>query len=84
MPAYPAAHLTIDDVELLVVFAEPEASRNIERSVARAGLKGNVVLMWRDAEGCTQFMAPPEQHAFFQIVGYQQLFAQVNYRLECE
>ena len=95
LPSYSAAQFTIDDVEVLVVLLDgsfacgtPEQRRELheklEACAARAGLGENVVAVWRDAAGRTQFLAPPEQHAFFQIVSYTQLEAQVDRKLECE
>lgn len=50
----------------------------------QAGITGTVAAVWRDAAGRTRFLAPPEQHAFFQIVSYMQWEAQVNRTLECD
>ena len=50
---------------------------------AQAGLDGNIVVVWPDEFGRTRFLAPPEQHAFFQIVDYDQLRAQINGTLRC-
>lgn len=65
----------------------PEQKRAVHASLqdcaARAGLRGSVVAVWRDASGRTRFLAPPEQHAFFQIVSYSQLAAQINRTMEC-
>ena len=55
----------------------------LQAAAARAGLAGQVVLVWQDAQGRTRFFAPREQHAFFQIVNYRQLLAQANRTLEC-
>jgi hypothetical protein len=84
----------MNDVELVVVPLEPEFdSETLERKRARyseleagarrAGLKGQVVAVWQDAEGRTRFLAPPEQHAFFRVVNYNQWQAQVNRTLDC-
>lgn len=93
MATFSAVQLEIDDVEIVVVLLDSsfdartaEQKRQfhgaLETCSARAGLSGNVVAMWRDAAGRTRFLAPAEQHAFFQIVSYAQLEAQVNRRLE--
>ena len=34
--------------------------------------------LWEDPQGRTRFIAPPQQHPFFQVVNYGQLRAQVN------
>jgi hypothetical protein len=87
--------LEIDHVPVVVVLLDssfgdrtPRQRQELHASLAacsaRAGLNGNLVAVWRDAAGRTRFLAPPEQHAFFQIVSYTQLEAQVNRKLECE
>ena len=91
--AVPTAQLTIDDVDVVVVlldssFEDESLERKrarqaaLQQSAARAGLTGPVVAVWQDPRGRTRFLAPPEQHAFFQIVSYNQLRAQVNRTLE--
>jgi len=91
--SFPVACLNIQDVDLVVVFvdqASPHTSKNkrdiyaaLHGSAQRAGLNGNVVAVWQDEFGRTRFIAPPEQHPFFQVTGYHQLYAQVNSKLEC-
>jgi hypothetical protein len=44
---------------------------------------GDVVLVWRDQYGTMKFIAPPQQHPFFQIVKYEQLYAQVTGTIAC-
>ncbi len=74
-----AAQLCIRDVDIVVVFADADCSYDrVRESAARGGLAGDVVMMWQDAEGCTQFIAPAHQHPFFRILSYEQLHAQVN------
>ena len=92
---YDAARFEIQDVELLIVFLEPDLHltttsderlarhRALESSAAAAGFAGNVVAVWADRWGRTRFIAPPEQHAFFQVVSYAQLHAQANTTLSC-
>jgi hypothetical protein len=86
---FPVACLNIHDVELLVVFVDqsPLEKREIYSALhdraKRAGLTGDIVAVWQDEFGRTRFIAPPEQHAFFQITGYDQLYAQINSKLEC-
>lgn len=89
MDSFPVACLNIQDVELVVVFVDHASKHKREIYAAlhgcaqRAGLNGNVVAVWRDEYGRTRFIAPPEQHPFFQVTGYDQLYAQVNSKLEC-
>jgi hypothetical protein len=81
------AHLSVLDVKVVVVFVdgapEPAVYTALERAAAQAGLEGNVVAVWPDEFGRTGFLARPEQHAFFQIVDYDQLRAQINGWLRC-
>ena len=84
---FEAAHLNILDVRVVVVFMalrpSPELYGTLQRSAQQAGLAGNVVVVWPDEFGRTRFLAPPEQHAFFQAVSYDQLRAQINTTLVC-
>lgn len=92
METFQAAHLSIHGVKVVIVFLDSgfdsqTADRRrdwymaLQHDAARAGLEGDVVLLWKDGSGATRFMAPPQQHAFFQIVSYDQLYAQVNQTL---
>ena len=84
-PPVPYAALDIDDVKVVVVFVDgrpaPERVAVFEESARRARLEGNVVAVWADEFGRTRFLAPPEQHTFFQVVGYDQLRAQISGQL---
>lgn len=81
------AHLNLQDVKVVVVFVEsvpaPAAYESLQRAAEQAGLDGSIVAVWPDEFGRTRFLAPPEQHAFFQIAGYDQLRAQINGSLRC-
>jgi len=85
---FEAAHLNILDVRVVLVFVtqrpNAELQGALERSAIQAGLAGNVVAVWPDEFGRTRFLAPPEQHAFFQAVSYDQLRAQINATLVCQ
>jgi len=85
----PAAHLNIRGATLLVVFPDatfdglPPGNRTktyaaLQASAARQGFQGEVAVLWEDSRGRTRFIAPPQQHPFFQLVNYGQLRAQVN------
>jgi hypothetical protein len=50
----------------------------LQASAANQGYQGDVVALWEDASGRTRFIAPPQQHPFFQVVNYGQLRAQAN------
>jgi hypothetical protein len=74
-------------VRVVVVFLALRPSAELygalQRSAQQAGLAGNVVAVWPDEFGRTRFIAPQQQHAFFQAVSYDQLRAQVNTTLAC-
>ena len=96
MKTFQVAHLDIQDVQLVVVFLpstfDSKTEREklvfhaaLERCAEGAGLAGNVVALWQDPSSRTRFIAPPEQHPFFQIMKYDQLLAQANSTLTwCE
>ncbi len=94
MKTFQVAHLDIQDVQLVVVFLgsdfDTKTEREkldfhagLERCAERAGLAGSVVILWQDPSRCTRFLAPPQQHPFFQIMKYEQLMAQVNGTITC-
>jgi hypothetical protein len=86
-PSFEVAQLNIQDVRVVVVFVDRRPAAELygalERSARAADLEGKVVAVWPDEFGRTRFLAPPEQHAFFQIVSYDQLRAQINGALRC-
>ena len=95
MDSLPIARLNIQDVKVAIAFLDtafdaqaPAARRQVYESLrglaARAGLAGDIVLVWQDGSGRTRFIAPPPQHPFFQIASYDQLHAQINGTLTCE
>jgi hypothetical protein len=71
---FPVAHLNILDVPVDVWFPDSPLADN----ATPANSPG--VVVWRDAHGRKQFLAPAEQKAFFRAVGYQQLRGQVDPR----
>jgi hypothetical protein len=86
---FPAATLRIQHVKVLIVFldaafdAQSVDHRRILYSVlqedaTRAGLADTVALVWQDGSGRTCFLAPPQQHPFFLITSYDQLYAQID------
>jgi hypothetical protein len=85
--SFEVAQLNIQDVRVVVVFVDrppaAELYKRLERSARQADLVGNVVAVWPDEFGRTRFLAPPAQHAFFQIVSYHQLRAQISGALPC-
>jgi hypothetical protein len=81
--SFPVARINIQDVDLVVVFVDDAWQDKHEIYAALNPSAGNnVVLVWQDQFGRTRFIAPPEQHPFLQIVGYDQLLAQVNSKLD--
>jgi hypothetical protein len=84
---FDTASMNIMDLQVVVVFLDQRPARELfgalERSAKQAGLAGQVVAVWPDEMGRTRFLAPPEMHAFFRVVGYDQLRAQINTRLLC-
>jgi len=94
MNTFQVAQLDIQDVQLLVIFLPSdfdskaateklEFHATLERCAETAGLAGNVVILWQDSSNRTRFIAPPQQHPFFQIMKYEQLLAQVNRTITC-
>jgi hypothetical protein len=92
---FPIATLNVQDVNVILVFPDGslEARSQNERqqlysalqsSAASANLAGNIVLIWQERSGRTKFIAPPAQHAFFRIMKYDQLRAQIDATLACE
>ena len=72
---FPVAHLNILDVPVDVGFPDrPPAD------YATPAHSPGLVMVWRDAHGRKQFLAPPEQRAFFRAASYDQLRAQVDPR----
>ena len=89
MEAFPAAYLDIRGATLAVVFFEPAFDSRtpqerstmysaLQAAAERQGIRGGVVAVWEDHLGRTRFIAPAQQHPFFQVVNYGQLRAQVN------
>ena len=78
----PVAYLSVRGATILVVFLDPANRTQIhpalQAAAASQGFEGEVVVLWEDSLGRTRFIAPPQQHPFFQVVNYSQLRAQVN------
>jgi hypothetical protein len=85
----PVAHLNIRGAAIVVAFLDTafdsrtprergETYAALQAAAVREGLRGEVAAVWEDPQGRTQFIAPPQQHPFFQVVHYRQLRAQVN------
>jgi hypothetical protein len=77
----PVAHLNIRGAALLVAFPDPNQAKDyatLQTAATRAGFAGEIAIVWEDSQGRTRFIAPPQQHPFFQVVNYGQLRAQVN------
>src|ERR1022692_2127902 len=77
--SFPVARINIQDADILVVFVDEALQKKHEIYAALTLSAGNnLVVVWPDQYGRIRFIAPPEQHPFFQIVGYDQLRAQIN------
>ena len=85
----PVAYLNIRGASMVVVFLETEFDARtpygrsaiyttLQAAAAFQGFEGEVAILWEDFLGRTRFIAPPQQHPFFQVVNYAQLRAQVN------
>jgi hypothetical protein len=94
METFQVARLEIQDVQLVIVLlaagfdSKSEKEKldcyaALERCAERDGLAGTVVVLWQDQSNRTRFIAPPEQHPFFQIMKYEQMLAQVSGTLAC-
>ena len=85
--SFDTAQMNIMDVHLVVVFLDPrpapELYGRLQSSAKQAGLAGQVVAVWPDEMGRTRFLTPQEMHAFFRVVGYDQLRAQINTTRQC-
>jgi hypothetical protein len=89
------ARLEIGDVGLTIFFAESGLdgeSQEIRQHVyevlrseaALAGHSGEVSLVWKNESGRTKFIAPSQQHYFFLVVSYDQLYAQRDGSISCD
>ncbi|MGH9647697.1 MAG: hypothetical protein ACRD4E_12880 [Bryobacteraceae bacterium] len=77
----PVAHLNIRGASVLVAFPDPDQAKHyaaLQTAATRAGFAGELAIVWEDPQGRTRFIAPPQQHPFFQVATYSQLRAQVN------
>ena len=82
------AHLNIQDMDVAIIFlaaCDSKMQRKLQGTsptiaacAARAGLARNVVLVWQDTCGRTNFIAEPQQSAFFHVIDFDQLYAQAN------
>ena len=50
----------------------------LQACAAEAGLDGNIVLVWKDADTRTRIVAQPQEEPFFRLVKYDQLRAQLS------
>jgi hypothetical protein len=89
------AHLHIGDVGVTVFFSESPLDGESQESrqhlyevlrshAALAGHSGEVSLVWKDESGRTKFIAPSQQHCFFLVVSYDQLYAQRDGAISCD
>ena len=89
MQTFEIAQLNFYDVDVVLVFldtqfdaATPRQRQDtyatLQECLPQNGLTGNLMLVWQDHQGVTKFIAPSQQHPFFQTMTYDQLHAQVN------
>jgi hypothetical protein len=89
METFQVAHLNVQNVNLIIIFLntafdsktsqEQHAVQVALQAASRtAGLAGNVVPVWLDPFGETKFIAPRQQHPYFQSASYDQLAMQIN------
>jgi hypothetical protein len=79
---FEVAQLNIQDIKLVVVFVSEapgvETREAIDHAASKAGLDGEVVVVWPDEFGRTRFFARETRHEFLRVVGLDQLRAQIN------
>lgn len=84
-----AALLNILDVTIEVIFADASLDQRtsaerqalctaLQESLNPSAAGADVALVWKDAEGRMEFIAPPRQERFFQAMRYDQLYAQAD------
>jgi len=89
MASIAVAYLNIRGADLLIAFFDStfdsrspqersDAYAALRAAAARENIRAAIAAVWEDSEGRTRFIAPPQQHPFFQLVSYGQLRAQVN------
>lgn len=94
MEQFQVAHIKVQGVDLVIVFVDSALGHRttfeqqqivaaLQACASGAGLAGNVVAVWRDALGRLNFIAPPNQHAFFKSVTFDYLYANINKTLRC-
>jgi hypothetical protein len=72
------ARLEISDIPVTVVFAGADVQAGHEQlyvALISAMPQADVVLVWQDSCGRTQFIAPVQQHRLFETIKYDQLLA---------
>lgn len=83
------AHLNISDAVIIAVFvdasfdADTAAERQrvylaLQERVWRTNPGADVVIVWQDFGGRTKFIAPVQQQRFFEVMKYDQLYAQAD------
>jgi hypothetical protein len=91
---FQVAHINVQNVNLIIVFVNPgfgqrprieqqQAINALQICAGAAGLAGSVVPVWGDNAGRLNFIAPPNQHAFFKSVTVEYLYHQINKTLSC-
>lgn len=91
MSKFKIAHLREQGVDLIIVPLESafgqkstreqsEIIASLQVGAASAGLAGKVIPVWRTGHS-HRFIAPPNWHAFFRKLGWNQILANINKEL---
>jgi hypothetical protein len=86
---YQAARLNVLDVSIVVVVADASFDQKttverlavceaLQQSVGQSDPGTDALLVWQDADGRMKFIAPPRQARFFQVMRYDQIYAQID------
>jgi hypothetical protein len=55
----------------------------LQQCASKAGLAGNVAMVWRNSDSTASYYAPQPWHAFLTTVSWPVVAANVNRRLTC-
>jgi hypothetical protein len=93
MAKFKIAHIRQQGIDLIIVPLESsfghksdqdqsETIASLQLYARSAGLAGTVVPIWREGGG-HRFIAPPNWHAFFKSLGWNDVMANINKELTC-
>ena len=92
MPKVQVAHVKQQGVDLIIVPLDDDFGRKsdidrrraiaeLQARSASAGLRGAVVPVWDNGDGCMAFIAPRPWHPFFKSIDLGRVWASVNREL---